>query len=66
MQIFVGNIPRPLYIFLLQKVFNMGIKELHLVNVPPFGDFTVNLLKMVLKPKFISRVSGKVLNLEAY
>jgi hypothetical protein len=44
----------------------MRIKEIHLVNVPPFADVMVNLLKMVLKPKLVSRVSGKVLNLEAY
>jgi hypothetical protein len=44
----------------------MRIKEIHLVNVPPFADVTVNLLKMVLKPKLISRVSGKVLNWAMY
>lgn len=42
----------------------MRIKEIHLVNVPPFADVMVNLLKMVLKPKLISRVSGTVLNWE--
>jgi hypothetical protein len=50
------------YLFLLQKGFNMRIKEIHLLNVPPFADVMVKLLKMVLKPKLISRVSRKVLN----
>ena len=39
----------------------MRIKEIHLVNMPPFADVMLNLLKMVLKPKLISRVSKKKL-----
>jgi hypothetical protein len=41
----------------------MRIKAIHLVNVPPYADVMINLLKMVLKPKLISRVSVTVLNL---
>jgi len=40
----------------------LRIKEIHLVNMPPFADVMLNLLKMVLKPKLISRVSKKKLN----
>jgi hypothetical protein len=39
----------------------LRIKEIHLVNMPPFADVMLNLLKMVLKPKLISRVSTKKL-----
>ena len=39
----------------------MRIKEIHLVNMPPFADVMLSLLKMVLKPKLISRVSSKKL-----
>ena len=44
-----------------QKGFNLRIKEIHLVNMPPFADVMLGLLKMVLKPKLISRVSKKKL-----
>jgi hypothetical protein len=37
----------------------MRIKEIHLVNMPPFAEVMLGLLKMVLKPKLISRVSKK-------
>lgn len=38
------------------KGFNLRIKEIHLVNMPPFADAMLSLLKMVLKPKLISRI----------
>lgn len=66
MQPFASNFLHPLYLLLLQKSFNMRIKEIHLVNVPPFADVMVNLVKMVLKPKLISRVSGTGLNWGEY
>lgn len=53
------NFCQPSHNLILQKGFNMRIKEIHLVNVPPFADAMVNLLKMVLKPKLVSRVSRK-------
>ncbi|GFG33528.1 hypothetical protein Cfor_00297, partial [Coptotermes formosanus] len=37
------------------KGFNVRIKAIHLVNVPPFADAMISLLKMVLKPKLLSR-----------
>jgi hypothetical protein len=37
----------------------MRIKEIHLVNFPPFADVMINLLKLVLKPKLFARVSKK-------
>jgi hypothetical protein len=39
----------------------LRIKEIHLVNMPPFAEVMLSLLKMVLKPKLISRVSKKKL-----
>jgi len=37
----------------------LRIKEIHLVNMPPFADVMLSILKMVLEPKLISRVSTK-------
>jgi hypothetical protein len=46
------------FVFALQKGFNLRIKEIHLVNMPSFSDVILRLMKMVLKPKLLSRVSN--------
>ncbi|KAJ9582715.1 hypothetical protein L9F63_022939 [Diploptera punctata] len=38
------------------KGFNMRIKEIHLINIPQFGEILVNVLKTVLNDKIASRI----------
>nr|XP_023024467.1 uncharacterized protein LOC111512558 [Leptinotarsa decemlineata] len=43
--------------FCFQKVFNNNIKQIHLLNYPPFAEPVLNLTKKLLNPKIAQRIT---------
>jgi hypothetical protein len=40
-----------------QKAYSARIKAIHYVNVPPYADMIITLMRSVMKPKIAARVS---------
>ena len=40
-----------------QKGYSARIKAIHYVNVPPYADMVISLMRSVMKPKIAGRVS---------
>ncbi|XP_074030264.1 retinol-binding protein pinta isoform X3 [Leptinotarsa decemlineata] len=45
------------YTTILEKVFNNNIKQIHLLNYPPFAEPVLNLTKKLLNPKIAQRIT---------
>ena len=43
---------------MLQQVFSNRLKAVYIINAPPYAEKIFSLLKGVLKPKLIERVSS--------
>ncbi|KAJ9583065.1 hypothetical protein L9F63_022587 [Diploptera punctata] len=58
----MGHVPKftlPLirkFEIILMKGYKYRLKSAHLLNVPPFAEFVINMVKSVLKPKIAARI----------